>query len=247
MLLSIVIPLKNEAENIGPLVAEIHTALSGFDAYEIICVDDGSADGTSDRVRGLQANDPRVRLVRHAASYGQSAAIHTGVSAATGTWIGTLDGDGQNDPADLPALWAIASNAPPSDHVMVCGWRAARKDSTTKKLTSAWANRIRAWALQDHTPDTGCGLKLFKRDDFLEFPYFDHMHRFLPALARRHGGQAVSVKVNHRPRIRGKSNYGTLDRLRVGIVDLLGVMWLQRRAVRRQILAETSHPASPPQ
>ena len=237
--LSIVIPLKNEAENIGPLVGEIHAALAALGEYEIICIDDGSTDGTADSLRALRHADGRVRLVRHARSYGQSAAIHSGVKVARAAWIGTLDGDGQNDPADLPALWRIASASAPEERLMVCGWRAKRNDSAVKRISSRFANQIRAWLLSDGTPDTGCGLKLFRRDEFADFPYFDHMHRFLPALALRNGGKVVSIRVNHRPRTRGRSNYGTLDRLRVGIVDLLGVRWLQRRATLRRYLADT--------
>ncbi len=238
------IPVKNEADNIEPLVTEIRQALDGSVHYEIIYVDDGSTDQTADRVRSLQRAGAPVRLVRHETSCGQSTAVRTGVTHAQGTWIATLDGDGQNDPADIPALWAIAQTAPPGDGLLVAGWRALRKDTWVKRLSSKIANRVRAALLGDATPDTGCGLKLFPRALFLELPYFSHMHRFLPALVIRAGGRVVSVKVNHRPRERGQSNYGTFDRLWVGITDLLGVMWLQRRA-RRPVIRPDSDLAAP--
>jgi len=241
--LSVVIPVKNEAENIGPLVAEIHHALDPIVDFEIIYVDDGSSDDTVSRIRALQLQDPRLRLVRHRESCGQSTAIRTGVIAARSRWIATLDGDGQNDPADLPALWRSAMQAAPGQRILFAGWRAKRKDTAIKRISSRLANRIRAALLGDATPDTGCGLKLFERATFLELPYFDHMHRFLPALTIRAGGSVVSVRVNHRHRERGKSNYGTFDRLWVGIVDIFGLMWLQRRAKHPAILDESGDSA----
>ncbi|HWK44801.1 MAG TPA: glycosyltransferase family 2 protein [Stellaceae bacterium] len=240
--LSVVIPVRNEAENIAPLVAEIAAALAGGPGYEIIYVDDGSTDETAARVRGLMTAHPTLRLLRHDQSYGQSTAVRTGVKAAAARWIATLDGDGQNDPADIPALWRMAMEvggggaaaaATPGDlPLLIAGHRAKRRDTAIKRLSSRIANRVRARLLGDATPDTGCGLKLFRRDTFLDLPYFDHMHRFLPALVIRAGGRVVSVRVNHRPRERGHSNYGTMDRLWVGITDIIGVMWLQRRAKR---------------
>jgi dolichol-phosphate mannosyltransferase len=226
--LSIVIPVRNEAENIGPLVAEIRAALDGGAPYEIVCVDDGSTDATAAELRRLVAAGAPLRLVRHARSCGQSAAIRTGVRTARGAWIATLDGDGQNDPGDIPRLWAMAraENAP----ALIAGWRQKRRDTWLKQLSSKIANGVRGRMLGDATPDTGCGLKVFRRELFLDLPYFDHMHRFLPALVKRAGGRTVSVPVNHRPRASGRSNYGTIDRLIVGIVDLFGVMWLMRRA-----------------
>ena len=176
---------------------------------------------------------PRLRLLRHAQSRGQSAAIRSGVKAARGRWIATLDGDGQNDPADIPAPVADRPRqrrtTPP---LLIAGHRARRQDSWSKRLASRIANAVRRRLLGDDTPDTGCGLKLFPRDLFLDLPYFDHMHRFLPALVLREGGIVRSVPVNHRPRQRGVSNYGVFDRLWVGIVDLFGVMWLRRRRAR---------------
>jgi dolichol-phosphate mannosyltransferase len=172
---------------------------------------------------------------RHRVSCGQSAAIVTGVRAARGEWIATLDGDGQNDPADIPAMLQHAMADGGQGPLLVAGHRTRRQDSWTKRLSSRLANRVRAALLHDATPDTGCGLKLFRREAFLEVPHFDHMHRYLPALFIRAGGRVVSVPVNHRPRVRGVSNYGTLDRLWVGLFDLVGVFWLQRRWRRPEI------------
>jgi dolichol-phosphate mannosyltransferase len=227
--LSIVIPVRNEQPNIAPLVAEIRAALDGKLDYEIVYIDDGSSDGTGDEVKRVAREFPRLRLVRHATSCGQSAAIRTGVKAARAPWIATLDGDGQNDPADIPALWERARGHGGAA-TLIAGWRHKRRDTWVKRISSKIANAVRARLLGDATPDTGCGLKLFRRDLFLDLPYFDHMHRFLPALVLRAGGRTEIVPVNHRPRERGKSNYGTLDRLAVGVTDLVGVMWLKRRA-----------------
>jgi len=228
-LLSVVVPVRNEAPNIAPLVAEIEAALAGL-PHEIVYVDDGSTDGTPAALREAAAAMPpgvRLRHLRHRVSCGQSAAIVTGVKAARGTWIATLDGDGQNDPADIPRLLRRAqAEAGP---VLVAGHRVNRRDSWVKRRSSRIANRVRAWLLGDATPDTGCGLKVFPRALFLDLPHFDHMHRFLPALVLRQGGRVVSEPVNHRPRTRGRSNYGTLDRLAVSLFDLVGVAWLQRR------------------
>jgi len=236
--LSVVIPVKNEAGNIAPLVAEIAAALDGMLDYEIIYIDDGSSDATAGEIGRLQHAMPRLRLLRHAACCGQSAAIRSGVRAARGRWIATLDGDGQNDPADIPALWRLAAASPASPPLLIAGQRVRRQDSWSKRQASRLANAVRARLLRDDTPDTGCGLKLFPRQLFLDLPYFDHMHRFLPALALREGGVVVSVPVNHRPRRRGTSKYGVFDRLWVGIADLLGVIWLRRRLVRAQVSEE---------
>jgi dolichol-phosphate mannosyltransferase len=231
-MVSVVIPVRNEAPNIGPLIAEIEAALPDV-PHEIVCVDDGSTDETLAALAEAAKTAP-VRALRHRVSCGQSAAVITGVKAARGSWIATLDGDGQNDPADIPALLAAAGREGP--RVLIAGHRVNRKDSVVKRVTSRHANRIRAWLLRDATPDSGCGLKVFPRALFLEMPHFDHMHRFLPALAMRAGARVVSVPVNHRPRLRGKSNYGTLDRLAVSISDLLGVAWLLRRGRRPDII-----------
>jgi dolichol-phosphate mannosyltransferase len=238
MELSVVIPVRNEAPNIAPLVAELRAALDGKIDYEIVYVDDGSSDATAEAVRALALSLPRLRLVRHRAGCGQSAAIRSGVDAARGPWIATLDGDGQNDPADIPRLFEIARAAPRQPPVLVAGLRAKRRDTLVKRLSSRIANRVRARLLGDRTLDTGCGLKIMRRELYLALPYFDHNHRFLPALVMRHGGQTVSVPVNHRPRERGRSNYGVFDRLWVSIADLLGVMWLKRRGSRPEIVAE---------
>ena len=228
--LSVVIPVKNEAENLAPLIAEIHAALDGLATFEIVYVDDGSTDDSAERLARIQVEDPTLRVVRHAKSCGQSTAVRSGVKSARGRWVATLDGDGQNDPADIPNLWRMAQAAVPGRPAIYCGHRAKRRDTAIKRFSSRFANGLRSRLLGDATPDTGCGLKLFERATFMDLPYFDHMHRYLPALVLRAGGTVVSVKVNHRPRERGKSNYGTLDRALVGIVDLFGVMWLQRRA-----------------
>jgi dolichol-phosphate mannosyltransferase len=241
-LLAVVVPVRNEAENIAPLVDEISAALAGL-AHEIIYVDDGSTDSTAAALAETARRVPALRVLRHAASCGQSAAIVTGVRAARAAWIATLDGDGQNDPADIPALWDFVRAEPERDRLMAAGWRVNRRDTQIKRLSSRFANRLRARLLGDATPDTGCGLKLFPRALFLELPPFDHMHRYLPALVLRAGGRVVSRPVNHRPRLRGTSNYGTLDRALVGISDLMGVMWLQRRWKRPRLLPPGAPPA----
>lgn len=225
--LSVVIPVRNEAGNIRPLVEEIHAVLIGLMDYEIICVNDGSTDGTGPELHAAKSDYPELRVIRHARSCGQSTAIRSGIKAARGEWIATLDGDGQNDPADIPRLIAALT-----ENVALAGGnrRHMRRDVWIKRISSVIANGIRSRILRDSTPDTGCGLKLFRRDVYLDLPYFDHMHRFLPALVQRSGWRVVSVPVNHRPRKRGISNYGTLDRLAAGIVDLAGVFWLLRRA-----------------
>jgi dolichol-phosphate mannosyltransferase len=245
MELSIVIPVRNEAGNIAPLVAEIAAALDGAGVdYEIVYVDDGSTDATAVEIARLRTASPRLRLVSHAKSCGQSAAVRTGVKAARASWIATLDGDGQNDPADIPSLWQIAKVAPGTPPLLIAGHRTRRQDSRTKRLVSKIANAIRRAMLHDDTADTGCGLKLFPRALFLDLPYFDHMHRFLPALVLREGGVVRSLPVNHRPRERGASKYGVIDRLWVGITDLFGVMWLCRRKSVPEVIGEDV-PAAP--
>jgi dolichol-phosphate mannosyltransferase len=239
--LSIVVPVRNEAENIQPLLAEIHAALEGRD-FEVVYVDDGSTDATPKRLAEAMARYPQLRVLAHVGSCGQSAALLTGFRAARGEWIATLDGDGQNDPADIPKLLAERDRAgQPANLQLVAGYRKKRQDTWLKRFSSRVANGVRSRLLGDATPDTGCGLKLILRSAVLELPAFDHMHRFLPALIQRNGGATVSVEVNHRPRTRGTSNYGMFDRLWIGIVDLFGVMWLQRRS-RRPGVKEISRP-----
>jgi dolichol-phosphate mannosyltransferase len=239
--LSVVVPVKAEADNIHTLVREIQAALTGVAVFEILYVNDGSRDATAERLESAKAFCPQLRVIEHAESCGQSQAISTGVRQARYEWIATLDGDGQNDPADIPALLKkLDDPALPANLQLLAGWRSRRQDSPLRKLSSRLANRVRAAMLRDATPDSGCGLKLFPRQVYLELPHFDHMHRFLPALVMRNGGAVISVPVNHRPRERGMSKYGVHNRLWVGLVDLCGVAWLQRRARRPVILRADS-------
>jgi len=236
--ISVVIPVHNEQDNIPPLFEEIRAALDGACDYEVIYVDDGSTDSTPDILRELRRSFPRLRILQHAGCCGQSTAIHSGVVAARAEWIATLDGDGQNDPADLPRLLDVVRSPDRDDTLyMVGGHRKNRQDTWLRRLSSRVANAVRGKLLGDRTPDTGCGLKVFRRDIFLALPYFDHMHRFLPALFIRQGGKVVSVVVNHRHRSHGESKYGLHNRLWVGIVDLFGVMWLNRR-VKHPVVSE---------
>jgi dolichol-phosphate mannosyltransferase len=231
---SVVIPVCNERDNVLPLAREIHDALDGHCPHETIFVDDGSTDGTAAAVRAAHAEGmPQIRLIRHSVRSGQSAAIATGVRAARAPWIATLDGDGQNDPADIPKLLAVARGATSPRLRFVIGNRTTRRDTWLRRLSSRVANGVRGRLLRDGTPDTGCGIKVFDRAVFLDMPRFDHMHRFMPALFLREGCEVVSVPVNHRERTRGASKYGLHNRLWVGIVDLAGMMWLIRRASPR--------------
>jgi dolichol-phosphate mannosyltransferase len=225
---SIVIPLKNEADNIAGVLRGVAAACPGMDT-EIIAVDDGSTDATPEVVRGMMGEIPGLRLIRHATSAGQSAAVHSGVLAAQAAVVCTLDGDGQNPPEDLPKLYTPLLEDRSGRLGLVAGQRVGRHDSLSKRLGSRFANRLRAWALADGTRDTGCGAKGFRRDAFLSLPYFDHMHRYLPALIQRDGWQVTLVDVGHRPRNSGRSNYSNLQRAVVGIFDLIGVAWLIRR------------------
>ncbi|MBC7991600.1 MAG: glycosyltransferase family 2 protein [Luteimonas sp.] len=235
--LSVVVPVFNEQNNVAPLVREIVAVLRGRadgGAFEIVYVDDQSRDGTHDVLVRLKSEIPELRVLRHTTQSGQSTAIRNGVKAARGAWIATLDGDGQNDPADIPKLLAARDAATP-DTKMIAGWRVHRQDSGSKRWASKWANKIRARMLRDDTPDTGCGTKLFERAAFLDLPYFDHMHRYLPALMQRAGWRTISVPVNHRARATGTSKYNNLNRALVGIRDLRGVVWLIRRNKRTDI------------
>ena len=229
MKISVVVPVHNETDNVDALIAEIHQALNQQEAYEMIFVDDGSTDDTADKLVQAMNNYPALRVLKHQRSCGQSRAVHSGVTAAQYPWIATLDGDGQNDPADIPNLVAAFEQQNNPQLWMLAGFRHQRNDTGWRRFSSKFANSIRQAILHDATPDTGCGLKLFRRDKFLALPYFDHIHRFLPALVQMAGGEVISVKVNHRSRHFGQSKYGTLDRLMVGIVDILGVVWLKKR------------------
>jgi dolichol-phosphate mannosyltransferase len=225
---SVVVPVRNEAGNIAVLVAEIAKALQGHWVFEIVYVNDGSTDGTDAELKRLMALHPFLRRVRHKQSCGQSSAVRTGVGASRGAMVATIDGDGQNDPAFIPAmLKTLEAGAPRIG--LVAGQRVGRKASGFKKLQSRIANGVRGFVLRDGTRDTGCGLKAFRRDVFLNLPYFDGLHRFLPALVRRDGYEIGYVDVVDRPRASGVSNYGLWDRLWVGILDLTGVWWLIRR------------------
>ncbi len=228
--ISVVVPVKNEAENIAPLIDEIRASLAGGALYEIIYIDDGSTDATPHELEKQFSAGAPLRVIRHAKSCGQSAAIISGINAARGHIIVTLDGDGQNDPADLPAMLTRFRKNSDFDNLLIAGWRTKRRDTTIKRWTSKLANALRRRLLKDNTPDTGCGIKVFSRAGFMAMPHFDHMHRFLPALTIRGGGQVVSVPVNHRHRERGVSNYGTLDRAWASIWDIMGVLWLLNRA-----------------
>lgn len=235
--LSVVVPVFNEIDNLIPLVGEIASSLDGRYAYEILFVDDGSMDGTPEQLKSMSKEVPALKCVCHLHNAGQSAATVTGVVHARGAIIVTLDGDGQNDPTDIPKLVDALQQEDPEGrrNTLVVGRRRKRQDTWVRRVSSRLANGVRSRLLKDNTPDTGSGLKVFYRHAFLELPKFDHMHRFLPALFLRNGGQAISIEVNHRERKRGSSKYGIHNRLWVGIVDLLGMMWLQRRAIRPEI------------
>jgi dolichol-phosphate mannosyltransferase len=223
---SVVVPVKDEAGNVAPLAREIAAALKSM-PHEILFVDDGSTDGTAAALTALKGEIPELRVLRHSRNLGQSRGIRTGVAAARGDIIVTLDGDGQNDPTDIPKLLAALAADPQS--VMVSGVRVRRQDSISRRWASRLGNRFRSALLGDGATDTGCGLKAFRRSVFLELPYFDHIHRFLIALVKREGGKVAFVPVNHRPRLTGSSKYTNLGRLLVSVQDLLGVRWLQQR------------------
>lgn len=231
--ISVVVPVHNEAQNIRPQIEEIFAALdAAHPGLEVIYVDDGSTDDTLHALRRELTRRPgQLRVLCHSTVLGQSTAIHTGVSAARNPWIVTLDGDRQNDPADIPGLLEEVGRAG-GTRLMVTGHRVERRDTWLRRVSSRIANAVRARLLRDRTPDTGCGLKVFPRDLFLALPYFDHMHRFLSALVLRQGGEVRSIPVSHRPRPAGRSKYGLHNRLWTGIVDMMGVAWLQRRDKR---------------
>lgn len=230
-LLSVVVPVRNEVGNIGPLLADIEAACQTVGPFEVVYVNDGSSDGTAAALDNLATTRPWLRIVTHAQSCGQSAAVRSGVRHARAAIVATLDGDGQNDPAFLPAMFVALQQASP-DVGLVQGQRVGRKDTGFKKLQSRIANGVRGAVLKDDTRDTGCGLKCFRREAYLALPYFDALHRFMPALVVREGYRVVHLDVRDRPRLSGVSNYGFFDRLWVGILDLVGVWWLIRRRRR---------------
>lgn len=236
---SIVVPVRNEAENIAPVIAEIAAALDGRWNYEIIYVNDGSTDATPERLASAMKSRRNLRQIRHAASSGQSAAVRSGVRVAHGAIVATLDGDGQNNPAFLPALISAIEQGGERTG-LAAGQRVGRKDTGFKKMQSRIANSVRNAILHDGTRDTGCGLKAFRREVFLALPYFDGLHRFLPALVRREGYDIVYVDVIDRPRHSGVSNYGFFNRLWIGIMDLAGVWWLIRRKKPTPVATEVT-------
>lgn len=227
---SVLIPAKNEASNLKSLLEEIRIALVD-EAYEIIVVDDGSTDASLQELRQTRHSGlSTLRILRHERSLGQSTSLYHAALAARGQWLATLDGDGQNDPADIPGMLALVrSEQGRVDLQLVAGHRVNRRDTASKRWASRFANGLRSRMLKDQTPDTGCGLKLIQRAAFLRLPYFDHMHRFIPALIQRHNGRMITHPVNHRHRMAGVSKYGNIDRALVGILDLIGVWWLIRR------------------
>jgi len=230
MNLSVVIPVFNEAQSISNLIAEIVDALNKID-YEIVVVDDCSTDETVDVLNKMQLNNKRLRIIRHKKNYGQSFAVRSGVKCAKSTWIATLDGDGQNDPSDIPRLFdALIEKSGKNKNILIAGYRFKRKDTWLKRISSKYANKVRSNLLKDKVPDTGCGLKLFSKEYFLDLPSFNHMHRYIPALYISRGGVVFSLEVNHRHREKGYSKYGFNNRFWVGITDLFGVMWLQKRS-----------------
>lgn len=239
MRISVVIPAKNEEENLKPLIEEIYQSLHALPHFEIVYVDDGSTDNTYQNLLYLKKHGfDKLRVFRHKRSVGQSTAIWTGVNYADGELIVTLDADGQNDPADIPLLLEEAAQFPLGSHFCIAGYRKNRKDTAWKRFQSQIANGVRRKVLGDDTPDTGCGLKVFPKQTYLCLPYFEHMHRFLPALIRRQGGSIRIVEVNHRDRKFGRSKYNMLGRLGVGLIDMAGVYWLQKRNKLKDVILE---------
>jgi len=228
--LSIIIPVFNESESIATLIDEISSSIKEIN-YEVIVVDDNSSDNTIAVLKGVKNSNKRLRIIKHKNNYGQSFAVRSGVKNAKSPWIATLDGDGQNDPADIPRLYdALIESSQDNTNLLVAGYRVKRKDSLLKRVSSKYANIIRSKILKDEVRDTGCGLKLFARDFFLDLPSFNHMHRYIPALYTAKNGRVISLEVNHRHRKKGKSKYGFNNRFWVGITDLFGVRWLQNRS-----------------
>lgn len=228
-LFAVIAPMLNEAENVETMAREIADSCAPLGAFEVIFVNDGSTDETADKIAALRSEFPWLREVRHTTPCGQSAAVRSGVLAAHAPLICTIDGDGQNPPSEIPKLVEPLLNAAAPDLGLVAGQRIDRQDTTSKRLASRMANRLRAWILKDDTRDTGCGLKAFRRDVFLSLPFFDHIHRYLPALVKREGYKIALVDVAHRARGAGASKYTNVGRAFVGVQDLLGVWWLLRR------------------
>jgi dolichol-phosphate mannosyltransferase len=237
--LSVVVPVFDEEPNLEPLVAEIVVALSGLD-FELLLVDDGSRDDSAATLARLVAAEPRLRVLRHDGNYGQSAALYTGFAAARAPVVATLDGDLQNDPADVPRLLALLDQG----WDVVSGVRRRRQDSWVRRVSSRLANGVRRRVLADGITDVGCSLKVYRGDVLRRLPPFRGLHRFLPALCRLEGARVTELPVTHRPRRHGESKYGIGNRLWRGIADLLGVWWLQRRWFRVGSVAELA-PAAP--
>ncbi len=229
---SLVIAVHDEAENVGPLCREIAAAMAGRFQYEALFVDDGSTDGTAACLLAERRDNPAIRVLRHDRRSGKSAALRSAVAAARGEWIVTLDGDGQNDPADIPRLLDVAWRAAEAGPVLVAGLRQGRQDTLSRRFASRFANRLRRALLKDGCPDTACGVKVFRRSDYLVLPFFDGMHRFFPALFRMYGHALVNAPVNDRPRRHGRTKYTNLGRALAGLPDLLGVLWLRKRTTR---------------
>ena len=235
--IAVVIAVLDEAENVKAVTDEVLAAMAPGEPFEIIYVDDGSTDGTVDLLQAICTADPRVRLVRHDRRCGKSQAVRTGVLAARAEWVATLDGDGQNDPADLPDMLRLAcaaSGTPP----LVAGQRVRRNDPISRLIATRIANGVRSSLLGDRCPDTGCGVKLFRREDFLLLPCFEGMHRFLPALFQSYGHPLINHPVRHRARTGGVSKYTNWGRALVGLFDLIGVAWLVRRTLAPHIAPE---------
>lgn len=236
LVLSLVIPMYNEEENVAAVLQGVHDALAGRLIYELVVVNDGSTDNTQDILCRLQTIYPDLKIVRHLENKGQSAAIVNGVKHSFAPWVATLDGDGQNDPRDILRLFSYASGYDPHrDTVLITGIRINRQDNWLRRASSRMANIARQILFRDGCPDAGSGLKIFPRRAFLELPHFDHMHRFLPVLFKRANGKLINVPVNHRSRLLGKSKYGVWNRLWISIVDLLGVKWLQKRDINVEV------------
>lgn len=233
--IAIVVPVKNESDNINPLLEEIYESFNNKCKFEIVYVDDGSDDDTLDVLIKAQKKYEMLKVIQHEKSCGQSQSVATGIKYASAPVIGTLDGDGQNPAYDLPKMFDEYNKHDDKENLLIMGHRHKRKDTKLKKVSSKFANAIRKKLLKDDTPDTGCGTKLFARDAFLDMPRFDHMHRYFPALMIRRGGRVMSMHVDHRQREKGVSKYGFWDRLWVGIFDMIGVIWLIKRSSVPQI------------